>query len=218
MEERLIILNYFFPGKKGMAIGQVFVFILAAVTFALIMIFGYQSIIGFIKSGEEVTFVEFKNDLELSIKRIHTEFGALREEPFFPPGKYEQICFVNMDFSMKEEGFQKLELINFHAASVLRDARSAVQDRSAVQGGVQREQSGYDFVDENVFMNPTAPVKLKVYKIKLYEWIDNENQEVAFLCSTITLGKFTLGMEGGGDHTKIFLPSTRMPSTRMGDE
>ena len=203
MEERLIMLNYFFPGKKGMGIGQVFVFILAAVTFALIMIFGYQSIIGFIKSGEEVTFVEFKNDLELSIKRIHTEFGALRVEPFFPPGKYEQICLVNMDFPIGGEGFQKLELINFHAASVLRDARSAVQEDA------RREQAGYDFVDENVFMNPTAPVKLKVYKIKLYERIDNENQEVAFLCSTIILGKFTLGLEGGGDHTKIFLPQTR---------
>jgi len=43
--------------KKGLAIGQVFIFIVAAITFALIMIFGYKAISGFISSGEEVEFV-----------------------------------------------------------------------------------------------------------------------------------------------------------------
>ena len=43
--------------KKGIGVGQVFVFIVAALSFALILIFGYKAISGFLKSGEDVAFV-----------------------------------------------------------------------------------------------------------------------------------------------------------------
>jgi len=61
-------------GKKGIGVGQVFIFIVAALSFALILIFGYRAIAGFLNSGEEVAFVQFKTSLESSIKKIYTEF------------------------------------------------------------------------------------------------------------------------------------------------
>ena len=42
--------------KKAMGVGQVFVFIIAALSFALIMIFGYKMISSFITSGEKIEF------------------------------------------------------------------------------------------------------------------------------------------------------------------
>src|SRR3989344_5519750 len=84
--------------KKGIAIEMVFVFILAAVTFALILIFGYKSISGFLGTGEEVTFIRFKTDLESSIKNIASEYEAVRIQEFNPPLNYEKICFIDTNF------------------------------------------------------------------------------------------------------------------------
>ena len=46
--------------KKAMGVGQVFVFIIAALSFALIMIFGYKAIGDFLPQGEKVQFYQFK--------------------------------------------------------------------------------------------------------------------------------------------------------------
>ena len=89
--------------KKGLGVGQVFVFIVAGITFALIMIFGYNAISGFLKSGEDVAFVQFKTDLESSIKKIYTEFGSVRVEKFTLPAKYTQVCFVDLDAEYDDE-------------------------------------------------------------------------------------------------------------------
>jgi len=83
--------------KKGMGVGEVFVYIVAALTFALIMIFGYKAINDFLVSGEEVEFVQFKNSLESSISKIYTEYGAVRIQNFYVPGKYDQVCFVDFN-------------------------------------------------------------------------------------------------------------------------
>ena len=49
--------------KKGLAINQVFVFMVAGLIFALIMIFGYQAISGFIDTSEDVLFTKFKTSI-----------------------------------------------------------------------------------------------------------------------------------------------------------
>ena len=163
----------FFPsGKKGMTVGMVFIFIVAAVTFALIMIFGYKMIADFMTKGEEVEFYQFKSDLETSIKKIYTEYGSVRIEEYSLPMDYERICFVNLDVEVNEE----LCGIDAYACDVWRDAE------------------GYEGADENVFLKPIAPVKIKVYKISM----DND-----YLCLDVTKGRFKLRLEGKGDRTLI---------------
>jgi len=46
--------------KKALGVGQVFVFIIAALSFALIMIFGYKAIGDFLTPGEKAQFYQFK--------------------------------------------------------------------------------------------------------------------------------------------------------------
>ena len=159
-------------GTKAMGIGQVFIFIVAAITFALIMIFGYKAVTDFIQKGEQVQFYQFKTDLENSIKRIYTEYGSIRVEQFQTPGHYEQICLVDLDALFNPELCQY----------------------DPVACAVWEQSSGYDTVDENVFLKPTAPVKIKVSKISLKQ---------DFFCLEIVDGIFTLTLEGRGDHTFI---------------
>lgn len=180
--------------KRGMGVGQVFIYIVAALTFALIMIFGYKAISSFISSGEQVEFVQFKNDLESSIKKIYTEYGAVRKVTFTLPGRYSSICFVDMDYNNIEQERQQLCAANGIACDVWEEAANAPQ----------HGKKGYDVVDENVFLTPIAPVPIKVHTISLARE-DNEGnvKPLGFLCLPIVNGMFSLTVEGKGDHTEI---------------
>lgn len=162
--------------KKGMGVEMVFVFIVAAITFALIMIFGYKSITDFMGKGEQVEFYQFKSYLETSVKKIYTEYGSVRIESFNLPMKYEKICFVELDKPYPGE-----ENCDFDAygCDVWKDA-----------GG------SYEGADENVFLRPAGLEKIKVYRI------DIERGE-GFLCLPINKGRFKLRLEGMGDRTKV---------------
>ena len=179
-----LFLTFFPKGKKGMGVSQVFIFIIAAITFALIMIFGYQSVTDFIKSGEDVSFVQFKTGLENNIKKIYTEYGSVRIKDFTLPQKYEQICFVNMDADDDPELCEYDQV----ACSVWQD----------IQEFDPKER--YKKAEENVFLKPVAPVKIKVYKIM----IDYEDKD--YLCLPIANGAFELYMEGKGDKTSLSIP------------
>jgi len=176
--------------KKAMGVGQVFVFIIAALTFSLIMIFGYKAISGFIASGEQVEFVQFKNNLEGSVQKIYTEYGSVRLEKLRVPGKYTQICFINLDYppeAIKKEWAGLCEKDQV-ACTVWDDALNT------------EEVSGYGSVDENVFLKPSAVVKLKIGRISLV----NENGDAqGYLCLPINNGFFSVMLEGKGDHTEL---------------
>lgn len=175
--------------KKGMGIGQVFIFIIAAITFAVIMIFGYKAINNFLQSGEEVVFVQFKTSLESSIKQLYTEYGSVRVKEFTTPANFYQICFVDMNAEYDAE----LCTYNQAACSVWEDS------------------PGYDSVDQNVFLKPMAgTVKIKVHDISIdpLDTSMDPDGNKNFLCVPIKDGYFTLIMEGKGDRTEL---SSRPP-------
>ncbi len=160
--------------KKGVGVGQVFIFIIAALTFALIMIFGYKAINSFLKSGEQVEFVQFKTDLLTAVQKIYTEYGSVRIEEFYPPAAYKRVCFIDLDTSPSPEQLAELCAIDGRACTVW------------------EESQGYDTENQNVFLTPPEPVQLKVYKIKM---------DGGYLCTDIINGKFELILQGKGDHT-----------------
>ena len=178
-----------------MGVGQIFVFIIAALTFGLIMIFGYKAIGGFLQSGEDVAFVQFKTDLESSIQKIYTEYGSVRIEEFRLPAKYERICIVDMDYPAEKMSAEMDGLCVQHAKAcdVWNDAKIAQE----------AGKSGYESVDENIFLTPEAPVKLKTFRISLYDEETRDN--VGFLCQDIDGGSVSFVLEGKGDRTELSL-------------
>ena len=175
---------------------QVFMYILAAVTFALIAIFGYRAIVGFLESGEKVEYVEFKNRLESEIKSIYTEYGAIREKKFYVPGEHRQICFVNMDKKASPDEIKALCQKDQLACSIWQQAQEV-------------EIGGYDVVDQNVFLTPSSPVPLKVFRIATCtkdEGCPEKDSEEGYLCIPLSDGSFTVFLEGKGDRTLIYEP------------
>lgn len=177
-------------GKRGLGVGQVFVFIVAAITFAFIMIFGYRAITGFLQSGEDVAFVQFKTGLESSVKRLYTEFGSVRVETFILPTMYRQICFVDLGAESADNGLCDFDQV---ACTVWESVQN-------IPAGTTK----YDAADENVFLTPPAPAKIKVGRIQ----IDSEDGK-NYLCFPIKQGSFTAVLEGKGDRTGL----SRVPSS-----
>ena len=99
--------------KRGLGVSQAFTFIVLVITFSLVMLFGYKSIAGLLVKGEQIELVQFQKDLENSIKVLYTDFGSVREEQFKLPGKYTQICFVDMDFTGEMDGLEILDAVAF---------------------------------------------------------------------------------------------------------
>ena len=166
--------------KKGLAINQVFVFIIAGLIFALIMIFGYQAITGFIGTSEDVLFTKFKTSIEADVQKIHTDFGSIRKKTYTLPSQYEEICFVNMDQPFPSEGCS----LGLSACDTWKTAT---------------QEGGYAKVDQNVFLKPSASA-IKVAPITLTDVQDNPQNS---LCVKTINGGFTIILEGKGDHAVI---------------
>tara|TARA_Y100000310_G_scaffold310649_1_gene356102 strand:- start:49 stop:561 length:513 start_codon:yes stop_codon:yes gene_type:complete len=163
--------------KKAMAIGQVFMFMVAAITFALILIFGYKAVMDFLDKGEQVEFTRFKTDLETNVKKIYTEYGSVRIKTFSLPLKYSQICFIDLSKKPPSDCLSKMGVF---ACDTWKTA--------AEQGG------GWSKADRNVFLKPASEIPLKVYEISTTN---------NYLCLPINKGRFKLVLEGKGDRTEI---------------
>ncbi|MBT7332428.1 hypothetical protein HN799_04085 [Candidatus Woesearchaeota archaeon] len=162
--------------KKGLAINQVFVFMVAGLIFALIMIFGYQAISGFIDTSEDVLFTKFKTSIEADVQKIHTDFGSIRKKTYILPSIYEEVCFVNMDKPYSEDCNVGLLACDTWKTS-----------------------EGYNSVDQNIFLKPSASA-IKVAPITLTDVKDNP---LDALCVKAIDGAFTIILEGKGDHAVI---------------
>jgi hypothetical protein len=162
--------------KKAMGVSQVFIYILAIVTFSLIMIFGFKAIFGISDDINKIEFIQFKNDLENSVKQVSSEFAAVRNEEFRTSSVFQQICFIDLDYGPAPGEVEKL------------------CDLDPVACFTWEESTGFSTEEENVFLTPSAKVRIKVSRIELEE---------GFLCLPIRNSKFFLRLEGKGDRTKI---------------
>ena len=182
--------------KKAMGIGQVFIFIMAAITFSLIMIFGYKAIGSFLKSGEDVAFVQFKTDMESSIRKIYTEYDSVREKKFYLPGGYDRICFVDFEYN-PDSNPQRVEAEINELCEIDPIACGAWRE-------VLNEEPLYrhSATAENVFLKPPAPVKLKTHKVSVYD-SDGMSKIKGFHCQKILNGNFAVTLIGKGDRTGI---------------
>lgn len=194
--------------KKAQVIGQVFVYILAAVTFVLISLFGYNAITQFVGNSEQVEFLSFKNHLEKSVKDIYTEYGAVRQEKYSLPAEYTKLCLVNLEatranFSNNPTDATSIESLckqNALACSVVNEMFSP-QNNGNANGGA------YGAFDSNVFLSPTSPYSIKLYRFTLCDMKESgECPQVPFLCVPLHKGLLNLVLEGKGDHTEISLP------------
>lgn len=180
----------FSPSRRGMGVSEVFVFIVAGLTFALIAIFGYKAITDFVSAGEDVQFAQFKTSLETDVKTISTEYRKITVRSYTLPTVYTSICFVDMDLPGVD--VDQLCLQNPAACVTYAEAQKGYP-------GSTENIRGTDAVSENVFLSPVAGIPLKLSHFRIYEG----SLQKGFHCDDLVGGQFSLTLEGGGDHAII---------------
>lgn len=91
--------------KKSQISGTVFVYMFSAIIIAVILIFGYRSIIGTQESIEQTELAMFKNKIISDIESIIADFGSSKEVSYSIPSQTELCIF---DLSKKESIFENL--------------------------------------------------------------------------------------------------------------
>jgi|TARA_B100002003_G_C14058335_1_gene509558 hypothetical protein len=163
--------------KKGQMIGQVFIYILAIILTAVILGYGYKTIVTFRENSEKISYIQFQTDLQNSVETITSDFGSVKIIGLSLPANFKKVCFVKnyQDFS---------------------DTFSA-PDYPIIENSV------VDGAEKNVFLvENIAKESFYVGKIDLDDdsgYLINDD----LLCISVLSGKLRLRLEGKGDHTKI---------------
>lgn len=80
--------------KKGQIIGQVFIFIMAALIIGVIVLIGYNAISKTLSKSCQIEQISFKTKLESLIDRSNG-YGSVTKQSLIAPCQYETVCFVD---------------------------------------------------------------------------------------------------------------------------
>ena len=80
--------------KKGEIFGQIFVYIIAIIIVAFLLVFGYRAISTFKEKADQVAMVQFKNEMQKAIETISLDYGSVKVKEFMLPEDVKKVCFV----------------------------------------------------------------------------------------------------------------------------
>lgn len=81
--------------KAQMEPTQIFLFILAAIIAAGVLLFGYTYIQKLGKQGSEIDIQRFETALENEVKELSTDYGTVRKLALDVPSGFTEVCFVS---------------------------------------------------------------------------------------------------------------------------
>jgi len=144
--------------KKGQ-INQIFIYIMAVIIFAAIMLYGYKAIHNIIVKGDYVEYNNFKKNFENTIENSKS-YGEINVKSFLLPPGTSQICIV--DLSETDTG----RINSSYTSAIVKDAWEvraynvfllpAKYDNLLVEG-LQVSDAGNKFLCEE-----TSPAKSKI--------------------------------------------------------
>ncbi|MEM2915894.1 MAG: hypothetical protein QXT19_00845 [Candidatus Woesearchaeota archaeon] len=160
---------------RAQVIGQVFVFIIAAIVFVLILGYGYKAIVNFMERGEEVQMIDFKNELSSAITIIKRDYGSVQRVDLRVPSRTEEVCFVTTDpADVRAPGWEE----------------ELKKDRPLIY-------SAWVTGKENVFLIPKQPAPLRIDDLVV------EPETTGYLCMPVVNNKVSIRVEGTGNRAKI---------------
>lgn len=173
-------------------INQVFVYIMAVIVFAAVFLFGYKAITQFLDEGEKASFLQFKMNLENAVGRVATKYDTVvvynSLNPLRVPGKYERICFVDVDIAPPFDCIERLGAVGCDAWETYYSQSNSAIDFDA-----------WERAESNVFLKPGGLLPIKVYKIQVR---GAEDEPDGLLCIPVN-GQLDVRVEGKGSHALL---------------
>lgn len=79
---------------KAQVVGQIFIFIMAALIIGVIMLIGYNAISGTLSKSCQIEQLSFKTKIESLIDRSNG-YGSVTKQSIIAPCTYETVCFID---------------------------------------------------------------------------------------------------------------------------
>lgn len=93
--------------RKSQIQSQVFVYVLAMIIIAVILLYGYKSISMMRQKGEDIDLLSFKQDVEEEVVKMSNDYGSANIVTFKTPSGFDRVCLVdlakNPDAALKSE-------------------------------------------------------------------------------------------------------------------
>ncbi len=161
--------------RNAQLMGQVFIYVMSAMVFALVVVFGYRAISDFIHRADQVAEVELSTDLKSSVTTIASS-QDVKQKTVNVPAKFKKICFIDLLYpDPKGSGL----------------CTSTHADYNLIICNFWQSKA-----EQNVFLLPN-PADIKMYVGKI------DVGTGGYLCLPIVGGKLKLKLEGLGDKTRI---------------
>lgn len=164
--------------KKAQLIGQVFVFLTAAILFGMVLLYGYKAIATFGQQRRDVALIEFQDDLRAAVAKVAIDYGSVKKFVINVPADYDEVCFIDLE-TVKQRGIPDF----------IRDERPLIANE--IEGGS----------DQNVFLKPFPDQPLRIPTIA----VGGESEEEGYLCIENTRVGVILKLSGLGDKAKVEL-------------
>jgi hypothetical protein len=169
--------------SRGQIIGQVFIYILAAVVFGLILLFGYRAVTNLTQKSDEIMLMELRHEVQTAVNSIASN-PDVKKKSLHVPSKYKTLCFLG---NISQCGAAYDDTCLCRGAAPCTGADPA--DANALI--CEAWKSGQK---QNVFLWPMADIEIYVDDIVL---------EDCYLCVSPVEGKVELRLEGTGSATRI---------------
>ena len=172
----------FVKNKKADVPAMIATYVLAAVLFGLIMVFGYNAVVTIRASGDQVSLVQLKTGVEGAVHKMSLETGrSIEPYEFLSPGGFTQICFLSSDYIRKTPAENMLTKLN------TLKTKSSCKDKNII---IDSANSG---ATKNMFLFP-GTTSFDIGRIE----VDNGCQ-----CMEILSGKITFRLQGKGNSAKV---------------
>lgn len=79
---------------KAQLIGQVFIYVITIVIVSFILLLGYNAITSFNEKANQVSFLQFKNDMQNTVESLSFDFGSVKVRDFTLPENIKIVCLV----------------------------------------------------------------------------------------------------------------------------
>ena len=166
--------------------GQVLVFLLAGIIFALILAYGYRAVNDFLARADEVALIELKSDLKTSIRAVASSQDVQRKV-FDLPQETTRICFINTNIS---------DVSIISTTSICKEPGPGANPADFPDYRPIICDSWMDGIPQNVFLIPRVSIKIEVGRIDFEGGVHNR-------CFEARDSRVALRLEGRGDRTRI---------------
>jgi len=164
--------------RKAQVTGQIFVYVLAAVIFAFVLLYGYKALRDINDKSCKVGLISFKSDIEGAMRSISSSLNEEKRSFSLPANcGYDEVCFLDLSFRPFIDGTPALCV-----QTNLTESRPLVCDAWA-DGPLQ-----------NVFLLPGGDLEINVGELELDD---------KYLCVKNRGGRVRLKLIGMGDRVKI---------------